>query len=226
MSDGWIPAWRQLFEPDHWLAPTKINPAGRREAWLDLCQMATHKPRDVRGERLEQGEIIVSVRTLADRWAWSKSRVSRFMDELESRTAIGTVRGTPLGTVYRIVKYGTYAIAPTGQRDTMRDAERDRSGTPVGQEQPLTTNQTAYTSDFETLWEVHRKGPKRKAFDEYRKAVKSGTDHETIMRALTAYTRTFRGDFQGAHLFRWLRDERWLDVRPMNGANPMHSARL
>src|SRR5690606_4979797 len=107
---GWIPAWRKLFAADHWLAPNKVHPAGRREAWLDLCQMATHKPRKVRGELIARGELVASIRTLAKRWGWSKSRTSRFMVELESSTAIGTARETPIGTVYRIVNYETYAV--------------------------------------------------------------------------------------------------------------------
>jgi hypothetical protein len=155
VNEGWIPAWRKLLDPDHWMAPTKVSPAGRRDAWLDLCQMATHKPREVRGEAIEVGEIIVSLRTLAKRWGWSKSRTERFVIELEARAAIGTVRGTPFGTVYRIVNYEVYAIPENSQRDTLRDSERDRSGTGAGQEQPLnhlTITETARASQLPKTW--------------------------------------------------------------------------
>lgn len=141
MRDGWIPAHRKLYDPSHPLAPSKRDPACRRDAWLDLCQMAQHTPREQRGERLERGEVLVAVRTKAEHWGWSKSRVSRFLLWLASESMIGTVRGTPIGTVYRIVNYDTYAVLWDGERDTDRDSERDASGTRAGQEQPLTSKQ-------------------------------------------------------------------------------------
>ena len=140
MSRGWIPAHRKLFDPDYWMAPTKKDPASRIHAWLDLCQMAQHETYEHAGERLNQGEVLVSVRYLSTRWGWSKSKVDRFVDRLKCGTQIGTVRETPRGTVYRIVNYDTYAIHRDSERDTQRDTQRDRSGTRAGQEQQCTTN--------------------------------------------------------------------------------------
>lgn len=57
------------------------------------------------------------------------------MIELESSTMIGTVRGTPGGTVYRIVNYDTYAVCGDSERDSERDEVRDSSGTAAGQRQ-------------------------------------------------------------------------------------------
>jgi hypothetical protein len=146
VSDGWIPLWRKCYDPDHWLAPTKRAPASRRDAFMDLCQMATHQRRTVRDEVIERGELIVSVRTLGERWCWSKSRVERFTSELEARTAIETVRGTVNGTVYRIVNYETYAVQQEPERDSERDNLRDTSGTPPGQEQQQ--NNKTSTSNY------------------------------------------------------------------------------
>ena len=215
---SWLPVHRRIYEPGHWLAPTDRDPSNRRDAWIDLCQMATAESRETAHSGvLQRGEIVVSVRTLAKRWHWSKSRVQRFVSDLEARTAIGTVRGTPDGTIYRIVNYDTYAVGGNGARDTKRDKVRDTSGTAAGQEQEVRSKETAYTSAFEEVWTLHRRGSKHKAFDEYRRAMKSGTDHATIVNGLTAYTRTLRDDFHGAHLFRWLKDERWHDAPTRNG---------
>ena len=213
MSNSWIPAWRKLYDPSHKLAPSKRDPASRRDAWLDLCQMAQHKPRRHRGVDLQTGEVLVAVRTKAEHWGWSKSRVSRFLLWLASEAMIGTVRGTPIGTVYRIVNYERYAIVGNGERDTSRDGERDRSGTGAGQEQPhnhrTTTTRTTYTSAFEQVWSVHRRGSKSKAFDAYRAAVSNGITHDDLLRHLRAYTDGFDKNFKGAHLFRWIREKRW-----------------
>lgn len=136
MNRGWIPAHRKIYEPGHWLAPTKRDPSCRRDAWLDLCQMATYQERETaRAGVLQRGEIVASLRTLGKRWCWSKDRVKRFMSDLEVRTAIETVRETPDGTVYRIVSYDTYVSRPEDERDTQSDTERDRSETEARQEQ-------------------------------------------------------------------------------------------
>lgn len=146
MSRGFIPLWRKLYSPDHPLAPSKRDPSNRRDAWLDICQMAQHDTFKHAGERLNRGEVLLAVRTCASRWFWSKSKTDRYFKYLIGEAMIGTVRGTPSGTVYSVVNYETYATPQTGQRDTQRDMKWDRSGTAAGQHrdknnnEPLTMN--------------------------------------------------------------------------------------
>ena len=132
---GYIPAWRRIFDPDHHLAPSKRDPASRLHAWLDLCAHATHQTYQRRDIVLQRGEFIASLRYLARRWHWSLARVERFINDLKARTQIETVRETLDGTVYRIVKYDTYAVFHTEERDAPRDANRDTSETPPRQKQ-------------------------------------------------------------------------------------------
>jgi len=137
-ESGWLPAWRKVYEPDHWLAPTKRDPASRRDAWLDLCQMATWQPRETRSSgTLQRGELMCSIRTLARRWVWHRSKVERFLNELKTRTSLGTVRETQDGTVYHIVNYELYAVSENGKRDSQRDAKRDSGETAARQEQEV-----------------------------------------------------------------------------------------
>lgn len=136
--DSWIPAYRKMFEPDHWLAPTKAHPASRRDAWLDLCQMATWQPRETRTSgTLQRGELVASLRTLGKRWGWCKDAVFHFCRDLLHRTAIATVRQTPDGTVYRIVNYDTYAVGGEGDTDRQTDSGTDRGQTEDRQEQEV-----------------------------------------------------------------------------------------
>ena len=66
---------------------------------------------------------------------------------------------------------------------------------------------TSYSVLFEEVWQIHRRGPKRKAYDEYRKADKP---HIDMVVALESYVRHELSDrFHGHDLFRWIRDERW-----------------
>jgi hypothetical protein len=216
---GWIPVWRKLFDPDHPLAPDKRTPASKIHAWIDLCQMAQHDEYEHAGERLGRGEVLGAVRTFARRWGWSKSRVERFINDLATRTQLETVRGTPRGTIYRIVNYETYACPTNYDRDIFRDKKRDTSGTRAGQEQQLTIKKTEYTSDFEQVWRAHPRGPKKDASDQYRKAVPARISHEKLMVYLQAYRRGFDDGFSGVHLFRWIRDSRWEELEVSANGN-------
>lgn len=107
--EGWFRAWRSLFDPDHHLGG---DVACRRFAWLDLISMAAHEPCtrvfDTESVHLDRGEILASIRFLEARWRWSKDKIRRFLAALETATAIGTVKTTRVGTVYRVVNYDTY----------------------------------------------------------------------------------------------------------------------
>ncbi|MCK5316282.1 MAG: hypothetical protein KAJ55_00130 [Anaerolineales bacterium] len=109
MNKGWIIAHRQLFDPDHHLGGDTAN---KRYAWLDLINMAAHEPfeKPVKIDliKLERGEFLASLRYLASRWGWSKNKVAAYFRLILKRSQIETVRGTPHGTVYRIVNYDTY----------------------------------------------------------------------------------------------------------------------
>ena len=66
-----------------------------------------------------------------------------------------------------------------------------------------------YSDEFSSIWKLHPKGPKKKALDEYERVVGNGIDHAHMLGALGRYVRMFKGDFTGAHLFRWIKDKRW-----------------
>lgn len=94
-----------------------------REAWLWLIAEAAWAPRRIRVGTvmvgLARGQLTHSVRFMAEKWKWSKSRVSRFLSMLEGEKMIrskngtddgiggGTEDGTARGTV---VPYGQNII--------------------------------------------------------------------------------------------------------------------
>ena len=81
-----------------------------------------------------------------------------------------------------------------------------------------------YSSEFEGVWKCHPKGPKKEAFYEFKKAVKSGViGHSEMQKALRIYVSSFTGNFTGVHLFRWIRDERWDEAQTDSG---MHTSNV
>ena len=102
-----------------------------------LIASAAYAEMKVRGPAgtitLTRGEFCFSVRFLAERWQWSKSRVDRFLSALKNRD---TIRDTQRDSaqVWIINKYNDFQLLPKPKRDTQRDMFRDTSGTAAGQQ--------------------------------------------------------------------------------------------
>lgn len=199
MAEGYVPAYRKLFDPDHHMA--MAQPVCPRFAWLDLCQMGTHTERSVSYGydviELDRGELVASVRTLADRWRWSKSRVQRFLSVLENRDSLCSVRGTPAGTVYRIVNTELYWHA----WDSERDSSGTPSGTAAGQQRDKNNNEkkenssrkraTKLPSDWKPN-EAHQKIAKDEGRDLDREAVKFRDHAAATGRTMKDWDAAFR----------------------------------
>lgn len=106
------------------------EPFTEREAWLWLCGEAAWKATQVRttvgAVALERGQLAHSIRFMAERWQWSKSRVERYIARLRdlemvattagqkrdtSGAKIGTLSGTPV-SVLTICNYEAYQRRP------------------------------------------------------------------------------------------------------------------
>ena len=97
------------------------EPFTEREAWMWLISSAAWKAKTVRIGKfvadLKRGQAAFSVRFLADKWQWSKSRVDRFLGRLENRDMIGTQSGTGI-TVITIINYNQYQRVSIPDRDS------------------------------------------------------------------------------------------------------------
>jgi len=133
---GWFRAYRKVFDPAH---PLRMRqPLCPIAAWLDVVGMASHEP-IVRGVGLEvvelqRGELLASIRFLATRWKWSKSRVERVLDVWRKRSMLRAKTETPVGTVYVVVSYDTY----NPREDGIGDRSGDSRGTAAGQPRDTT----------------------------------------------------------------------------------------
>jgi hypothetical protein len=80
---GWISIHRKITE--NWL--WKDKPFSRAHAWIDMLIMANHTDNKffLGPEIIEvkRGQILSSIRKLADRWGWSRMKATRFIDVLQ-----------------------------------------------------------------------------------------------------------------------------------------------
>jgi hypothetical protein len=150
---------RGVFAVDRgiWEHPSFANePLTEREAWIWLIGEASFKARarNIGGKvvQLDRGQLAASVRFMAERWKWSKSRVDRFLKRLKIETMIGTDVGTGL-LVITICNYDRYQRVSLPDWDTIRDAERDTDGTVAGQSRDKRedTESTEYTEGSSEL---------------------------------------------------------------------------
>lgn len=81
---GYIKLYRTLLNHDLW----KDKPFSRGQAWIDLLATANYTDRPVMFDGslipVSSGSFITSKRKLSDRWGWSSTKVSRFLDALET----------------------------------------------------------------------------------------------------------------------------------------------
>lgn len=81
--NGWIQLHRQLLDNPLWTC----EPFSRGQAWVDLLLLANHKEsffykRNIK-ITVKRGQLARSEKELADRWNWSRSKVRKFLKDLE-----------------------------------------------------------------------------------------------------------------------------------------------
>jgi hypothetical protein len=108
-------------------------------------------------------------------------------------------RDTPSATVTDVTRNGRNVTATT-PTETETETEQHSSA----------KKRPTYTSDFQQLWDVCKRGSRKQAFDQYHKARASkGIAHDLLLAKWKAHVQAASEPEYVAHLFRWLRDERW-----------------
>ena len=101
----------------------------RWEAWTDLIQLAAwgDHERMVDGKltKIGRGEVCASLRFLARRWSWSKSKVQRFLALMEKMERIAGQSRDGQRDTYLLVNYDAYQSG--------RDSGETLNGTSAGQ---------------------------------------------------------------------------------------------
>lgn len=112
MCKGWIMLDRQL--QDHWLWDEK--PYSKGQAWVDLLMLANWQEKKTlcKGKLVtcKRGDINLSLLALAERWGWSRGKVNRFLDLLESDNMVSSER-TVNRTTITIENYSKYQDVQT-----------------------------------------------------------------------------------------------------------------
>ena len=126
MAYGWISIHRKIQQSDIWLDK---EPFDKRSAWIDLIMMANHEDKQIlfNGKFMEvkRGEKITSLKQLSDRWRWSRSKVRRFLNLLESGSMI-ELKTKQRYTSYKVVNYNVYQNEDIDKRNKVETKSKQR----------------------------------------------------------------------------------------------------
>ena len=123
MTQGWVKIQRSVT--DSWIYKSK--PFCQFAAWVDLILLVNHEEKKipVNGKMItiQRGQTYTSIRSLAERWGWSLSRVKRYIDVLEMDNMVNTEKNAN-GTLLTLVNYSLYQDA---QNANETETERKRN---------------------------------------------------------------------------------------------------
>ena len=154
--EGWIKLHRQLQENPLWTC----EPFTRGQAWVDLILLANHKygffyKRGVKIE-VKRGQVGVSEIGLADRWKWSRSKVRKFIKDLEKEQQV-IQQKTNVTQILTLVKYEEYQQKEQQviqQKDTKRTPKEHQKDTNKNEKKKENKKKNIYSDFYDKQIEI------------------------------------------------------------------------
>lgn len=126
--NGYIKLYRGLQENTLWLS----EPFTKGQAWIDLLLLTNYKPSYLKyrnGEmvKINRGECGYSMETLAKRWKWSRGKVKRYFNLLESEKMIQQKIG-PKSTIIKVLKFEMYQERTSNDTSNGHQTDTNKEG--------------------------------------------------------------------------------------------------
>ena len=128
--DGWIKIYRQILDNPFWTSEAFSRP----QAWIDLLLLANHTKGYfyLRDHKIivDRGQVGWSHLKLSERWKWSRSKVKKFINDLEKEQQV-IQQQSHSTTVITIVNYEKYqgkeqqVIQQKSNRKTTEEQQKD-----------------------------------------------------------------------------------------------------
>jgi len=108
MNTGWVSIHRQIWDNyEIW----DDKPFSKGQAWIDLILLANHKDNEAIIDKklviVKRGQHITSLRKLGARWGWSRTKISDFLNALQSMDML-KIESDTKKTVLTIANYNKY----------------------------------------------------------------------------------------------------------------------
>lgn len=145
--EGWVKIYRQISDNPLWTCE-KFT---RGQAWIDLILLANHTESYFykRGVKIniKRGQIGWSSVALSDRWKWSRSKVNKFLNDLEKEQQIKQQK-TNVTQIITLLNYDKFQqkeqqteqqksskrAAKEQQKDTYKNVNKEKNDNNVNKE--------------------------------------------------------------------------------------------
>lgn len=122
MNLPFIQYQRRLFQSELWIG----EKFSRGQAWVDLIYLANWKDGHIRVRgnllKVKRGQVGWSIVKLADRWMWSRGKVTRFLNELHNEHRIEQQKNS-ISSLITIINYNNFQ--PNGTADSTTNVTAD-----------------------------------------------------------------------------------------------------
>lgn len=194
MSKGYIKIHRQI--QDCWIWNT--GKFDKRSAWIDLLMSANHREvkmlYDGKLQEIQRGQFITSIKSLAERWEWSKSTVFEFLNILAMDGMLNKESDSKR-TLITITNYDKYQIAETLDENKSKtnrkqiEANNNINNNTLSNDNVYNAQISApYSAHFEEFWKCYqKKNDKARAYEQYNARLKEGFSEEELLSACKNY---------------------------------------
>ena len=146
LDKGYIKLYRSVR--DNWVWEEK--PFSRGQAWIDIILSVNHKDTkimfDGNSMLVKRGSFITSISKLADRWGWSRKKVTRFLNGLRDDSMVD-FKCTNKGTCISLRNYVLYQENGNSKRNsggTSEAQQRHIRGTQTINDKRMIKNEKEY----------------------------------------------------------------------------------
>lgn len=194
MSKGYIKIHRQI--QNCWIWNT--GKFDKRSAWIDLLMSANHREvkmlYDGKLQEIQRGQFITSIKSLAERWEWSKSTVFEFLNILALDGMLNKESDSKR-TLITIINYDKYQIAETLDENKSKtnrkqiETNNNINNNTLSNDNVYNAQTSApYSAHFEEFWKCYqKKNDKARAYEQYNARLKEGFSEEELLSACKNY---------------------------------------
>ena len=229
MDGNWIKVNRQILESN------VFEDAKTFKVFMWILLNANYKKRTLlNGLTLNAGQLCTSRERIATACNMHPSSVSRVLTRLKRCNSIAQ-KANSRGSVIEVINWGVFQhvdSTPEQLTNSKRTASEQLANTEEESKKERTLNicpqsdglqtvngskgRAAYSEEFEQFWQTfpsRRKTKKRKAFADFKKAIKR-VDFATLMTAVEEYARSNKGRGEFCQMpSTWLNGDCWEDDR-------------
>lgn len=221
MDRGWISIYRKIQDSEIW-SGEKFT---KGQAWVDMILMANHKDKTffIRGNevKVKRGQIARAERTFCEKWGWSRGKVRRYFEWLETRHQI-VQQKSKLISILTLVNYnkfqqnGTSDSTTDGPQTVQQTDQNNNVNKDKNDKKDTITKDKKTIDHFELFWKAYpKKVAKKVAYQSYSKISQSKEQLQIILKAIEEQKQSIdwtKDDGQFIpHPATWLNQGRWTD---------------